>query len=93
MTSKDLYEFCYRADTVGKVAMAERWIREHRHIMSRELFDDLIETLDLVTKRIFFRNFIKSGIFTPEQYAQVITEDGQIFVIHRESGELVMTDK
>ncbi len=89
MTSKDLYEFCYRADTVGKVAIAERWLVEHKQILSRELFDDLMETLNLVAKRIFMRNCITQGFYKSEQYAQVITEEGEIIIVNRESGELI----
>ena len=54
MTDKDLYEFVYRADTAQKVATAERWLREHKDIMSPHTFDGLISTLNMQSKRIYF---------------------------------------
>ncbi len=89
MTSKDLYEFCYRADTVGKVALAEKWLREHKRFMSLELFEDLMETLDMISKRIFRRKCIEQGLYNEEHFAQVVTEDGQIIIVERGTGELV----
>ena len=52
-TEKDLYEFVYRADTLQKTAIAERWLSKNRHIMSRSTYDDLILTLSHQSKRIF----------------------------------------
>ncbi|MBR2343209.1 MAG: hypothetical protein IKA64_03045 [Clostridia bacterium] len=50
---KDLYEFVYRADTAQKTAIAERWLGEHKHLMSRSTYDDLILTLSHQSKRAF----------------------------------------
>ena len=54
ITDKDLYEFVYRADTAQKIATAERWLTEHKNITSPHVFDDLIQTLRIHGKRIFF---------------------------------------
>ena len=35
LTDKDLFEFVYRADTPQKIAIAERWLREHQSLTSR----------------------------------------------------------
>ena len=32
LTDKDLFEFVYRADTPQKIATAERWLSEHKHL-------------------------------------------------------------
>ena len=53
LTDKDLYEFVYRADTPQKVATAERWLAEHKHITSMSTFDSLILILNQTAKRLF----------------------------------------
>ena len=53
LTDKDLYEFIYRADTAQKIAIAERWLTEHKSITSPHVFDDLMHTLRINGKRLF----------------------------------------
>ena len=52
-TTKDLYEFVYRADTVKKICIAEKWLTEHRDLTSKDIFDELIMILNRTAKRIF----------------------------------------
>ena len=53
LTDKDLYEFVYRADTPQKIATAERWLTDHKHITSPSTFDSLILVLNQTAKRLF----------------------------------------
>ena len=53
LTDKDLYEFVYRADTPQKVATAERWLMEHKHLTSRSTLDELLNILSQTAKRLF----------------------------------------
>ena len=53
LTDKDLFEFVYRADTPQKIATAERWLSEHKHLTSLSTFDELILILNRTAKRIF----------------------------------------
>jgi len=53
LTDKDLFEFVYRADTPQKIAVAERWLREHQNLTSRSTFDELIAVLNRTAKRLF----------------------------------------
>lgn len=53
LTDKDLYEFVYRADTPQKIATAERWLREHKHLTSQATLDELIAVLNRTAKRLF----------------------------------------
>ena len=53
ITDKDLFEFVYRADTPQKIAVAERWLREHRSLTSRSTFDELIAVLNRTAKGLF----------------------------------------
>ena len=53
LTDKDLFEFVYRADTPQKIAVAERWLREHQSLTSRSTFDELIAVLNRTAKRLF----------------------------------------
>ncbi len=53
LTDKDLYEFVYRADTPQKVATAERWLMEHKHLTSRSTLDELLYILNQTAKRLF----------------------------------------
>ena len=52
-TTKDLFEFVYRADTVKKVCIAEKWLTEHSDLTSKDTFDELIMILNRTAKRIF----------------------------------------
>ena len=53
LTDKELYEFVYRADTPQKVATAERWLMEHKHLTSRSTLDELLNILSQTAKRLF----------------------------------------
>ena len=53
LTDKDLFEFVYRADTPQKIAVAERWLREHQSLTSRSTFDELIAVLNRTAIRLF----------------------------------------
>jgi hypothetical protein len=52
-TDKDLFEFVYRADTVKKICIAEKWLTEHRELTSKNTFDELIMILNRTAGRIF----------------------------------------
>ena len=52
-TDKELFEFAYRANTPEKIAIADRWVRAHRGIISLEMHDRLIRLLEETNKRIF----------------------------------------
>ena len=53
LTDKDLFEFVYRADTPQKIATAERWLSEHKHLTCRSTLDELIAILNRTAKRLF----------------------------------------
>ena len=52
-TDKDLFEFVYRADTVKKICIAEKWLTEHRDLTSKDTFDELIMILNRTAGRIY----------------------------------------
>ena len=52
-TTKELYEFAYRADSQEKIAIADRWIREHRDILSAIEYNVTLHILGENRKRIF----------------------------------------
>ena len=52
-TDKDLFEFVYRADTVRKICIAEKWLTEHRELTSKDTFDELIMILNRTASRIY----------------------------------------
>ena len=52
-TKKELFEFVYRADTIQKICTAERWLKEHQHLTSRNVLDELIAILNRTAKRLF----------------------------------------
>ena len=52
-TDKDLFEFVYRADTTKKICIAEKWLNDHKHLTSRETFDELISILNRTASRLF----------------------------------------
>ena len=52
-TDKDLFEFVYRADTVRKICIAEKWLTEHRELTSKDTFDELMMILNRTATRIF----------------------------------------
>ena len=85
ITDKDLYEFVYRADTAQKIATAERWLNEHKSITSPHVFDDLIHTLNIMSKRIFFVKLAES-----EKNLRCIFDQNQTaFLTDTMTGEVV----
>ena len=45
-TENDLWSFVYRADTQEKIAIAERWLRDHfKRINNTQLWEDLMTYL------------------------------------------------
>lgn len=53
LTDKDLFEFVYRADTTKKICIAEKWLNDHKHLTSRDTFDELISILNRTASRLF----------------------------------------
>ena len=52
-TDKDLFEFVYRADTVKKICIAEKWLIKHSDLTSKDTLEELIMILNRTAKRIF----------------------------------------
>lgn len=50
LTEKDLWEFVYRADDDEKIAVAERWLTDHKDLVKEigggEFWRDLMQALD-----------------------------------------------
>ena len=53
LTDKDLFEFVYRADTVRKICIAEKWLTEHRELTSKDTYNELIMILNRTASRIY----------------------------------------
>ena len=53
ITDKDLFEFVYRADTPHKIAVADKWLREHKHLTSPHTLDELFSILNRTSKALF----------------------------------------
>jgi len=85
MTDKDLYEFVYRADTAQKIATAERWLLEHKNITSPHVFDDLIRTLNTMSKRIFLAKLAE----TKQNLLCIFDQDKTAFLTDTTTGEVV----
>ena len=79
LTDKDLYEFVYRADTPQKIATAERWLTDHKHITSSSTFDSLILILNQTAKRLFRASM--------QEYEERIYKNG--FQINVRTGEII----
>ena len=52
-TTKDLYEFVYRADTIKKICIAEKWLKDHKDLTSSDTFDELMMILNRTASRLF----------------------------------------
>ena len=78
MTDKDLFEFVYRADTAQKIAVAERWLIEHKHLTSRSTLDELIGILNRTAKRLFD--------FKVNEYEKKLYKEG--YVLNTITGEI-----
>ena len=52
MTTKDLYEFVYRADTTEKIQIAKDWLRAHRDVLSACMYGELTLILDRTRKNL-----------------------------------------
>jgi hypothetical protein len=79
LTDKDLYEFVYRADTPQKIATAERWLTDHKHVTSQSTFDSLILILNQTAKRLFRASM--------QEYEERICKNG--FEINVRTGEII----
>ena len=78
LTDKDLYEFVYRADTPQKIATAERWLTDHKHITSPSIFDDLIFILSQKAKRLFLASMAKYENNLYKQGYEINVRTGEI---------------
>lgn len=85
LTDKDLYEFVYRADTAQKIATAERWLREHKDITSPHVFDDLMHTLNIQSKRIFFVKLAESE----KNLRCIFDQNKNLFLTDTTTGEVI----
>lgn len=85
LTDKDLYEFVYRADTAQKIATAERWLNNHRNITSPHIFDDLIQTLRIQSKRLFFAKLAEEE----KNLRCIYDQNNTTFLTNTTTGEVV----
>ena len=60
ITDKDLFEFVYRADTSHKIAIADKWLREHKHLTSPHTLDELLSILNRTSKALFLEKIAKA---------------------------------
>ncbi len=89
LTDKDLFEFVYRADTYHKIAVADKWLREHKHLTSPHTLDELLSILNRTSKALF-----KEKIRELEEHfgiIQINANDGLIYYTNTLSGEVVAT--
>ena len=86
LTDKSLYEFVYRADTAQKIATAERWLKEHKHVTSPHVLDDLLRTLAQQSKRLFFTKFAEET-----QLCCVFDSDNNVYLTNTITGEVLAT--
>ena len=84
LTDKDLFEFVYRADTPHKVATAERWLKAHKDIMSRATFDNLLQILAEINKRLFLAQMAEYEARIIKYGYEIDTRTGEVFVCQKE---------
>ena len=89
ITDKDLFEFVYRADTSHKIAVADKWLREHKHLMSPHTFDELITILSRTSKALS-REHIRE-VEERLNIVQINANDGLTYYTDTFSGEVVAT--
>ena len=88
ITDKDLFEFVYRADTHHKIAVADKWLREHKHLTSPHTLDELLSILNRTSKALF-REKMKKLEEQILQIAPIKCTDGLTYYTDRISGEVV----
>ena len=87
ITDKDLFEFVYRADTSHKIAIADKWLREHKHLMSPHTFDELITILSR-TSKVLFREHIRE-VEERLKIVKINANDGLTYYTSTLSGEVI----
>ena len=86
LTHKDLYEFVYRADTIQKTTIAERWLKSHPKLTSKSILDDLLSILDNTAKRLF-----NEALRAYENSIFIQDRDGNNYLTDTISGEVILT--
>ena len=81
VSDKDLFEFVYRADTMQKISIAERWLLEHKYLTSRRTLDELIDILNKTAKRLFNARIAEYEKRLAEEGYAVNTITGEICAI------------
>ncbi len=93
LTDKDLYEFIYRADTLKKISIAQRWLREHPKVTSPHVLDDLLHTLDMRSRWIFnqlINEHEKRIASAPKRsYISQTDRNDNVYIIDISSGEVI----
>jgi len=96
--TEDLYEFVARADTLKKITIAERWLRNNAHLMSRHTLDDLISILEaqntyLVIKAIQeYEKRVISLEYARQAYTDITDDEGGHYLTEIASGEIILAD-
>lgn len=98
ITEEDLYAFVARADTMKKITLAERWLKDNSFLMSRSTLDALINTLEMQYTYLFIEYLqtiekkIQSLETLKSKYEDKVTDEGEHYIIAKESGEIVFID-
>lgn len=98
ITTEDLTAFVARADTMKKITLAKKWLKENSYLMSRSTLDHLLNTLEMQYTYLFIEYLqrIEKKIQSLEclkgKYEDKVTEEGEHYIIAKESGEIVFID-
>ena len=77
-TDKDLFEFVYRADTTKKICVAEKWLNDHKHLTSRETFDELLSILNRTASRLFRAQMAELDEKLYEENVEIDVRTGEV---------------
>ena len=77
-TDKDLFEFVYRADTVKKICIAEKWLTEHRELTNKDTFDELIMILNRTASRIYRAQMVELDEKLAGENVEIDVRTGEI---------------
>ena len=77
-TDKDLFEFVYRADTVKKICIAEKWLTEHRELTSKNTFNELMMILNRTASRIFRAQMVELDEKLARENVEIDVRTGEV---------------
>ena len=98
ITYDDLYAFVSRADTLKKISIAEKWLKDNAHLTSMHSLDELLSVLEMQRKYLVltyieaYEKRIINEAYAISNYTIFADEKSNHYITFNSSEEIIFSE-